>query len=226
MSETERGSFTLPGESGYEELTLRLAKRWGADMIRDSDGTVLSDELINAGYGIYSTICLIRDHNEWANAHPEQLQQTFLMTEPRSATEGNLEISLLEDFYKDQFCVNESPESIKYWQVYDRTANKEFCRDFWSYDPQTQSVIIRDIVPFHQYTVNFLAYRIWEEISMYNHVTNHWEKEHLMPLDPRHEETRNYLHNWLKTWCEEHPATTVVRFTSLFYNFTWMWGSS
>ncbi len=77
MSETEKGSFTLPGESGYEELTLQLAKRWGADMIRDSDGTVLSDELINAGYGIYSTICLIRDHNQWANAHPQQLQQTF-----------------------------------------------------------------------------------------------------------------------------------------------------
>lgn len=226
MSETERGSFTLPGESGYEELTLELAKRWGADMIRDSDGTVLSDELINAGYGIYSTICLIRDHNQWANAHPEQLQQTFLITEPRSATGETLEISLLKDFYKEQFRINESPESIKYWQVYDRTSNMELSRDSWSYDPLTQSVTIRDIVPFHQYTVNFMAYRIWEEISMYNHVTNHWEKEHLMPLDPRHVETRSYLYNWLKTWCEEHPATTVVRFTSLFYNFVWMWGSS
>ena len=27
-------------------------------------------------------------------------------------------------------------------------------------------------------------------------------------------------------WCKEHPATTVVRFTSMFYNFVWMWGSS
>lgn len=42
------GGFTLPGESGYEELTLQLAKKWGADVIRDSDGTVLSDDLINA----------------------------------------------------------------------------------------------------------------------------------------------------------------------------------
>lgn len=23
------GSFTLPGEAGYEELTLKLAERWG-----------------------------------------------------------------------------------------------------------------------------------------------------------------------------------------------------
>lgn len=225
MRETEKGSFTLPGESGYEELTLRLAKRWGADMIRDSDGTVLSDELTNAGYGIYSTICLIRDHNEWANAHPEQLQQTFLVTEPVSGTEGGLTVPLLADFYKDQFRVNESPESIKYWQVYDRTANQEISRTSWNYDAKTQSVIISETRPFHEYTVNFLAYRIWEEISMYNHVTNHWEKEHLMPLDPRHQETRDYLYSWLKTWCEEHPFTTVVRFTSLFYNFTWIWGS-
>ncbi|WP_349668606.1 1,3-beta-galactosyl-N-acetylhexosamine phosphorylase N-terminal domain-containing protein, partial [Lacrimispora sp.] len=165
MSKTERGSFTLPGESGYEELTLQLAKCWGADMIRDSDGTVLSDELINAGYGIYSTICLIRDHNQWANAHPEQLQQTFLITEPRSATTENLKISLVEDFYKEQFRINESPESIKYWQVYDRTSNIELSRDSWNYDPLTKTVTIEDIVPFHQYTVNFLAYRIWEEIS-------------------------------------------------------------
>ena len=42
MRETT-GSFTLPGEAGYEELTLKLAKKWGADVIRDSDGTVLSD---------------------------------------------------------------------------------------------------------------------------------------------------------------------------------------
>lgn len=34
------GSFTLPGEAGYEDLTLRLAQKWGADTIRDSDGTV------------------------------------------------------------------------------------------------------------------------------------------------------------------------------------------
>ena len=38
MSENRKGSFTLPGESGYEKLTLELAEKWGADVIRDSDG--------------------------------------------------------------------------------------------------------------------------------------------------------------------------------------------
>ena len=78
----KQGDFTLPGESGCEELTLELAKKWGADVIRDSDGTELSDEIVNAGYGIYSTLCVIRDHNEWAKKHPDCLQQTFLMSNP------------------------------------------------------------------------------------------------------------------------------------------------
>ena len=47
-----QGGFTLPGEAGYEDLTLKLAKKWGADVIRDSDGTVLSDDILNAGYDI------------------------------------------------------------------------------------------------------------------------------------------------------------------------------
>ena len=80
-----KGGFTLPGEAGYEQLTLKIAEKWGADVIRDSDGTVLSDDIVNAGYGIYSTICIIRDHNAWAAAHPGRLQQTFLMAGPVTA---------------------------------------------------------------------------------------------------------------------------------------------
>lgn len=56
-----KGDFTLPGEAGYEKLTLRLAEKWGADVVRDSDGTQLSPEILSAGYGVYSTICVIRD---------------------------------------------------------------------------------------------------------------------------------------------------------------------
>ena len=75
MSENRKGSFTLPGESGYEKLTLELAEKWGADVIRDSDGTELSDEILDAGYGIYSTICMIREHNEWAKKNLDTLHQ-------------------------------------------------------------------------------------------------------------------------------------------------------
>lgn len=216
------GGFTLPGESGYEELTLEMAKKWGADVIRDSDGTELSPEIINAGYGIYSTICIIRDHNEWAKQNMDKLQQTFLMTNPVVAQETTLKIDIMQDFFDQQFKINESAESIEYWQVFDRTTNEEI--NDWKYE--NGFVTIESAVQWHKYTVNFLAYRIWEEISMYNHTTNNWNKEHLMQIDPRYPETQKYMLAWMKNWCETHPATTVVRFTSMFYNFVWIWGSN
>lgn len=226
MTDREKGSFTLPGEAGYEELTLKMAEKWGADVIRDSDGTVLSDDIVKAGYGIYSTICIIRDHNEWAAQHPNRLQQTFLATAPVVAEAESVTIALMEGFFEEQFLINDSEESLRYWEVYDRTTEEKLSKEQWSFDKETGSVTIQGAVPFHSYTVSFLAYRIWEEISMYNHVTNRWEKEHLMPVDPREEEAREYLYRWLEDWCKTHPDTTVVRFTSLFYNFVWIWGSS
>ena len=102
MTEADKkGGFTLPGESGYERLTLKLAEKWGADVIRDSDGTELSPEITDAGYGIYSTICIIRGHNAWAKKNLDKLQQTFLITEPVVAVTDILEIDLLMNFYKE-----------------------------------------------------------------------------------------------------------------------------
>ncbi len=219
-----KGGFTLPGEAGYEELTLRLAEKWGADVIRDSDGTALSDEILNAGYEIYSTICIIRDHNAWARENMGALQQTFLMTPPKTAESGELEIGLLDAFFREQFSINESDESLALWQVFDRTSNTEVARGNWTYLPEKGAVSIRGITPWHNYTVNFLAWRVWEEISMYNHVTNCWDKEHLMQLDPMHPGASEYLLSWMEDWCLSHPGTNVVRFTSLFYNFVWIWG--
>ena len=100
------GDFTLPGEAGYEELTLMLAERWGADAIRDSDGTVLSDKIISADYHIYSTICLVRADNEWAKANRDKLQQNFLMSKPVIAGADRVEIDLLNGFFREQFEVN------------------------------------------------------------------------------------------------------------------------
>ena len=37
------GRVTLPGESNFLEESKDLLKRWGADAIRDSDGTKLDE---------------------------------------------------------------------------------------------------------------------------------------------------------------------------------------
>ena len=76
-----------------------MAEKWGADVIRDSDGTKLSPEIVEAGYRIYSTICIIREHNAFAQAHPDAQQQCFLCSEPRLALSDVLEIDPLEGFF-------------------------------------------------------------------------------------------------------------------------------
>ena len=111
-----KGSFTLPGEAGYEELTLELAERWGADAIRDSDGTVLSDEIVAAGFSIYSTICLVRIDNEWAKANPDKLQQNFLMSYPIIAEGDTLSIDPLNGYFMEQFKINANDDPKAWWQ--------------------------------------------------------------------------------------------------------------
>ncbi len=214
------GGFTLPGEAGYEGLTLELAKKWGADVIRDSDGTALSPELLEAGYDIYSTICVIREHNDFARQHPECRQQTILSTPPAVLTGDMLAINLMESFFAQQFELNDSEEALAFWQVYDRTENKPV--EAWQYK---DGVVTVQGEKWHTYTVSFFAYRIWEEISMYNHTTNNWQKEHLMQIDPIHSATMDYLCDWMENWCATHQQSNVVRFTSMFYNFVWIWGT-
>jgi beta-D-galactosyl-(1->4)-L-rhamnose phosphorylase len=61
---------------------------------------------------------------------------------------------------------------------------------------------------------------------MYNHLTNNWgDREHLAAVDPMHPETQKVLLAFLAQWLGEHPDTKVVRFTSMFYNFSWFWGA-
>ena len=128
----QKGGFTLPGESGYEKLTLKMAEKWGADVIRDSDGTVLSDEIVHAGYGIYSTICIIRDHNEWAKKNQDKLQQTFLCTPAKVAESSEVTIHLMESFFEEQFTINDTKAAFKYWEVYDRTINEKVDNSKWN----------------------------------------------------------------------------------------------
>ena len=222
-----KGNFTLPGEAGYEDLTLNLAEKWGADAIRDSDGTVLSDKITSTGFDIYSTICLVRIDNNWAKANMDKLQQNYLMSYPVIAQSDNVTIDLLSGFFREQFLVNTHDDPKTWWQVFDRTTGQEISIEQWNFDPDKGTITIKGTQKWHKYTVNFLAYRIWEAISMYNHITNNWgDREHLMVIDPIYPQTQEFILSYLEKWLEDHPRTKIVRFTSMFYNFAWFWGDS
>ena len=49
------GRVTLPTEVGFEKEATELFAKWGADAIRDCDGTELPEELKNLDAKIYAT---------------------------------------------------------------------------------------------------------------------------------------------------------------------------
>ena len=213
----EKGRFTLPGESGLEKEIKNLAEVWGVDAIRDSDGTELSSELIDMGLQVYSTLCLVRMDNEFAKKNRNYLQQIFLTSDCHTATSDTLTIDIMENTFAQQFEPNTDIDIKKYWQVMDRTLSVPCEPDDWSY--KDGMIVIANPKKWHRYSVNFLARQIWEPVSMYNHLTNNWDEEHKMPVDPIYPEVRAHILKILETWLVEHPKTDIVRFTTFFYCF-------
>ena len=79
MSET-KGRVTIPTDLDVIPETLKMLDEWGADAIRDCDGTEFPAELKKTGAKIYATYYTTRKDNAWAKAHPEEIQQMYIMT--------------------------------------------------------------------------------------------------------------------------------------------------
>jgi 1,3-beta-galactosyl-N-acetylhexosamine phosphorylase len=213
------GSVTLPAEVGEEKMAIRLANRWGADAIRDSDGTNLSPEMLDMDLDVYSTICLVRADQTYPCKHWDQLPQKFLMSDPASADSTALTIDPLSGFYREKYCLDRKHDPKIYWEVIDRTTGELVDPAKWTFSPRTGKVTLKGIEPFHVYTVNFLVFQIWDTTSMYNHLTNHWTKPHVISVDPYHRECWDHLMKLFDDWLAEHSKTDVVRLTTLAYHF-------
>ena len=215
-----KGFVTLPAESGKEKDVIPLIQQWGADAIRDSDGTTLSEEYLNLDHVIYSTICLVRADQEWANANPDQLAQKYLVSDPVTATCDSVTIDLLKGFFRRKYIVDVYHDPKEWWEVIDRTTDTVVDAADWAFDAEAGTVSISNAKAFHVYTVNFLIYQIWDSVSMYNHLANDWDIEPIKSVDPYLAKTRSHLMEYFDQWLADHPATNVVRLTTLAYNFT------
>ena len=215
-----RGRLTLPTDVDMVEETLKLKERLDADALRDCDGTQMPSELLKTGAKIYATYYTTRKDNEWVKNNPEEVQQEYLITDRITATSWTLSIELMKGFHTQQLKVNTIDEPKRWWEVIDRTTGKVVPVENWFYDEATGEVIIKSI-PYHQYTVSFLAFLIWDPVHMYNYLTNDWQgAEHQMTFDVRQPKTQAYVKEKLRSWCEENPDVDVVRFTTFFHQFT------
>ncbi len=216
----QKGRLTLPTDVDMVEETIRLKELLGADALRDCDGTTMPEALLSQNAKKYATYYTTRKDNEWAEANPEEIQQEYLISDRVTAKDSTLRIKLMKGFHTEQLKVNTIDDPKRWWEVIDRTTGEIVPADKWEYDEATGEVEIQTI-PYHQYTVSFLAFLIWDPVHMYNFITNDWkDAPHQLTFDVRQPKTQKYVKEKLKRWCEEHPEIDVVRFTTFFHQFT------
>lgn len=219
MDETRKsGRVTIPTDLDVVPETLEILKKWGADAIRDCDGTDFPQQLKDADAKIYSTYYTTRKDNAWAKANPDEVQQCYIMTGFYTAPGDTVTIPLMKGISPELMQVNTNDDITRWWEVMDRTTGQPVPPEQWSYADGSVTV---QAVPFHEYTVSFLAYLIWDPVHMYNATTNGWTNfEHQITFDVRQPKTHRYSMERLRKFIAEHPYVNVIRYTTFFHQFT------
>ena len=221
MSEKLRGRVTIPTDVDVVPETLELVKRWGADAIRDCDGTDYPAELRDVDAKVYSTYYTTRKDNAWAKANPDEIQQMYIMTSFHTAVEAELSIHLMDHLYPDMLKVNSYDDIRRWWEVIDRTTGEVVPVEEWDYSEETGDVTIHNAKKFHDYTVSFLAYIMWDPVHMYNAVINDWQGvEKQITFDVRQPKTKEFTMKRLRKYIEDNPHIDVIRYTTFFHQFT------
>lgn len=212
------GRVTIPTDLDVVPETLEILKKWGADAIRDCDGTDFPQQLKDADAKIYSTYYTTRKDNAWAKANPDEVQQCYIMTGFYTAPGDTVTIPLMKGISPELMQVNTNDDITRWWEVMDRTTGQPVSPEQWSYADGSVTV---QAVPFHEYTVSFLAYLIWDPVHMYNATTNGWTNfEHQITFDVRQPKTHKYSMERLRKFIAEHPYVNVIRYTTFFHQFT------
>ncbi len=219
--ENTKGRVTIPTDTDVVKETLDIMKEWGADAIRDCDGTEFPQELKDTGAKVYATYYTTRKDNEWAKANPDEIQQMYIMTSFHTAVDDTLEIHLMDHLYPDMLKVNNRDDISRWWEVIDRTTGEVVPYGEWEYNEDSGNVVISPAKKFHEYTVSFLAYIMWDPVHMYNSVVNEWKDvEPQITFDVRQPKTRAHSMERLRRFLETHEYVDVVRFTTFFHQFT------
>lgn len=215
------GRVTIPTDVDVVPETLELLERWGADAIRDCDGTDYPEALKGVNAKVYSTYYTTRKDNAWAKANPDEVQQCYIMTGFYTAQEEPLRIPLMAGISRELLAVNTRDDIKRWWEVMDRTEGSPVDPEEWMYEEESGCVVLPNPKAWHEYTVSFLAYLIWDPVHMYNAVVNDWSDfEHQITFDVRQPKTREYTMKRLRRFVEEHPYVDVIRYTTFFHQFT------
>ena len=102
----KKGRVTIPTDLDVVPETLQILEKWGADAIRDCDGTEFPAQLQDTGAKIYSTYYTTRKDNAWAKANPDEVQQCYISTGFKTSSGGELRIELMQGISRELMQVN------------------------------------------------------------------------------------------------------------------------
>lgn len=180
---------------------MKQRKSWsagGADALRNSDGTKLPEESKSLDASIYTTYFVARGHNEFAKEHMEECQQMYLMSRRVTAAGDRVEIPFMEGYFDQQVSPDYIHDCKIWWEVMDRTIGDAVDAGCWDVDKTRHTVTVNHALPFHEYTVSFLVFALWDPTQMYNHITNDWgDKPHEIPFDVRQPSSGRFAKEYL-----------------------------
>ena len=211
----KKGRITIPTDANFVEGTKKYVERWGADAVRDCDGTELPKNALELADKVYKTYFISRGDNEFAYKSDEYMQNIALISERFTAFDDRLEIDLVKGKFGEQIRANPT-DCKKYWQVIDRTTGEE--TDDWEY-LGNNTVVVKNAKKMHEYTVNFFGYNLWDATQVYNYTCNGWTKTKDRDYDPIYPDVLEHILDGLDDWLKANPHVNVVRFTTFLYHF-------
>ena len=113
------GRVTIPTDGDVVPETLEILHRWGADAVRDCDGTEFPTALRQVDAKVYATYYTTRKDNDWARKNPDEIQQMYISTAFHTAEGDRLSIHLMDHLYPDMLMVNDRDDIARWWEVMD-----------------------------------------------------------------------------------------------------------
>src|SRR5699024_6735717 len=143
----KKGRVTLPSQQNFLRETKDLINRWGADALRDSDGTKLDEEVKQLDARIYTTYFVARNHNDFAEKHPEETQQLYLLSEYHLATDQTVAIDFMRGYFTEQIEPDYYHDPKKWWEVINRTTEEVVPANKWELKREQHQLIVHDAEP-------------------------------------------------------------------------------
>ena len=107
----KKGRVTIPTDADFVEGTKKYVKEWGADAVRDCDGTELPENVGELAEKVYKTYFVVRGDNDFAYASDKYMQNIALISERVTAVSDTLEIDLLQGLFNEQ--IRPNPENYQ-----------------------------------------------------------------------------------------------------------------